>query len=372
MKKKLIVVLLVLVLVLAAFTGCAKKEDPKPAEGGSETAEGEGGEAEGGEVNKNIEKLTCMFVPSRTPEEILAATSGLGDLIIAEMANHGYEIGSVEIAVSDSYEAAGEALAAGSAEIAWLPGGTYALYRDDTQVVLTATRAGLSCDSTNPADWNGEANKVFRSEDDVTFYKGLIYAGTSEKGRALAEKVNNGEELTWEELADCSWGIANPTSSAGYIYPNLWLNEKYGKSLADLPTTTEVKYVAGFMQAAAGQLDIIVCYADGRTDYEEIWSTPTDQEVGEMGAGWGREDNIWNECSVIGVTPNIYNDTVSVTKANPDIYNDEFIDAFQQSLISIAGTDQGKEIISIYTHSGYVLAQESDYDVTVAALEAMK
>ena len=364
MKKRIVALLIVMVMVALAACG-----------GGGSSSGGNSGGSSGGdaaEVNKSIEKLTCMFVPSRTPEEILAATSGLGDLIIAEMANFGYEIGGVEIAVSDSYEAAGEALAAGSAEIGWLPGGTYALYRDDTEVVLTATRAGLSCDSTNPADWNGDANKVLRSEEDVTFYKGLIYAGTSEKGKALAEKVNNGEELTWEELADCSWGIANPTSSAGYIYPNLWLNEKYGKSLADLPTTTEVKYMAGFMQAAAGQLDIVVCYADGRTDYEEIWSTPTDQEVGEMGAGWGREDTIWNECNVIGVTPNIYNDTVSVTKANPDIYNDEFIDAFQQSLMNIAATPEGQEIISIYTHSGYVIAQESDYDVTVAALEAME
>jgi phosphonate transport system substrate-binding protein len=355
--KKLLTVLLALLMVfgLAACNG---------------SNSGNGGEAEG--PSKEFEKLTLVFVPSRTPDEILAATSGLGDLVIAEMAKHGYTIGSVDIVVSDSYEAAGEALASGTAEIAWLPGGTYALYRDETQVVLTATRAGLSCDSTNPADWNGDANKVFRSEDDVTFYKGLIYAGTSEKGKALAAKVNAGEKPTWEELADCSWGIANPTSSAGYIYPNLWLMENYGHSITELPTTTEVKYVAGFMQAAAGQIDVMVCYADGRTDYEEIWSAPTNQEVGNMGAGWGREDTIWNECNVIGVTPNIYNDTVSVTKANPDIYNDEFINAFQQSMIDISKTQEGKDIIAIYTHSGYVLANESDYDVTVAALEAMK
>ena len=360
--KKLLTILLAL-LMLLSLAACTSNQTP--------TSGGEGGEETTG-VNKEFDKLTLMFVPSRTPEEIIAATSGLGDLVIAEMAKHGYTIGEIEIAVSDSYEAAGEALAAGSAEIAWLPGGTYALYRDETQVILTATRAGLSCDSTNPADWNGDANKVFRSEDDVTFYKGLIYAGTSEKGKALAAKVNAGEKPTWEELADCSWGISNPTSSAGYIYPNLWLMDNYGKTLADLPTTTEVKYMAGFMQAAAGQLDVIVCYADGRTDYEEIWSAPTDSEVGNMGAGWGREDTIWNECNVIGVTPNIYNDTVSVTKANPDIYNDEFINAFQTSLMDIAKTDAGKEIIAIYTHSGYVLANESDYDVTVAALEAMK
>ena len=73
-----------------------------------------------------------------------------------------------------------------------------------------------------------------------------------------------------------------------------------GKSISDLSNVTTLDYAGEFMQAAAGQIDVIVCYADGRQDYAKQW-----QEE------WGRKDSIWNELNVIGVTQNIYNDTVS-------------------------------------------------------------
>ena len=137
------------------------------------------------EGSKEIDELNLEFVPSRDPGEIVSATKDLGQLLIDKMAEKGYTIGNVNIAVSDTYEAAGEALAAGSVDVAWLPGGTYALYSDETEVILTATRAGLSNDSETPADWNGEANKTLKNGDPVTYYRSLIYATPSKKGQEL-------------------------------------------------------------------------------------------------------------------------------------------------------------------------------------------
>ena len=37
-------------------------------------------------------------------------------------------------------------------------------------------------------------------------------------------------------------------------------------------------------------------------------------------------------------------------------------DALQKSLINIGNTEEGKKVISIYTHEGYQAAQSSDYD----------
>ncbi len=325
------------------------------------------------EVSKDIDSLSFVFVPSRDPEEIISTTNGLDQLVIDAMAERGYTIGSVDITVSDSYEAAGESLSSGSVDVAWLPGGTYALYSDETEVILTATRAGLSNDSENPADWNGDANATQKTGDQVTYYRSLIYATPSEYGQQLAEKVNNGEELTWEELDAANWAVMNVSSSAGYIYPTLWLMENYdGKKITDLSNVTTLdSYAAAFQQAAAEQVDIIVCYADGRNDYEEAWtlsSTDTD-ETGK--AGMGREDSIWNELNVIGVTDGIYNDTVAITKANPNIYNDEFKTALQESLIEIIGTEEGAAIFAIYSHQGYAVAQDSDYDVAREALSVV-
>lgn len=299
-----------------------------------------------------------QFVPSRPAEEILTGTSELGDLIIAAMAEKGYTIDDVEITVSSSYEAAGEALASGAIEIAWLPGGTYAQFslNKEVDVVLTATRAGLSNDSENPADWNGIENQTLRNGDPVTYYRGLIYAGPSEYGKYLANKVNNGEALTWEDLDGARWGFANVTSSAGYLYPTMWLMEHYdGKKITDLSTVTELGYPAMFQQGAAEQIDCWVCYADGRDGYDNV-DTGSDWIK-----DWGRPDSIWNEVNVIGVTPGIYNDTVSATNANPKVDAD-FKAAFGDVIIDIINTEKGAEIFNVYQHTGYQKATDADYE----------
>ena len=346
------------ILAVALLAGCAGSS-------GAQTAE----------VSKEFDTLRFQFVPSRDPGEIIAGTSELGQLVIDEMASRGYTIGKVDITVSDSYEAAGESLAAGSIDVAWLPGGTYALYSDETNVILTATRNGLSNDSENPADWNGQANATQKNGPQVTYYRSLIYATPTPYGKELAARVNAGEELTWDDLNKAKWAVMNVSSSAGYIYPTMWLNEKYGKKITDLANVTTLDgYMAAFQQAAAEQIDVIVCYADGRNDYEGSWNLPADQQdaTGHQGLGRVNGGSIWDELNVIGVTEGIYNDTVAVTKANKDIYNDEFITALQDSLIAIANTDKGKEIFAIYSHTGYANATDADYDGARAALDAVK
>jgi len=99
-----------------------------------------------------MDKLTFQFVPSKDADVIITGTKNLPELVKAEMATLGYEIGEVEISVGTSYEATGEAMCAGSIDVGWLPGGTYAIYSQakEVDVILTATRAGLSNDSEIP------------------------------------------------------------------------------------------------------------------------------------------------------------------------------------------------------------------------------
>ena len=325
--------------------------------------------------NIKMDKLTLEFVPSQDAEVIITGTKNLPDLLKAEMANQGYDIGEVEITVGTNYNATGEAMGAGSIDIGWLPAGTYVLYSDEVDVILTSTRAGLSNDSENPADWNGDANKtVGDSNNQVGFYRALIYATPSAYGKELAAKVNAGEALTWDDLNKANWAVANNSSSAGYIYPTLWLMEHYdGKKLTDLEHVAfGIQYGDQFAQAAAEQVDIIVCYADGRRDYEAAWTLPLGEADATGKAGMGRSDSIWNELNVIGVTPGIYNDTVAITKVKPEIYNDQFRTAIQDALINIINTDEGKAIFSVYSHEGYTKAVDSDYDATRLAQEAVR
>lgn len=326
------------------------------------------------EATVHLDKLTLEFVPSKDADVIIAGTEGLPEMLQAALLEQGYEVDEIDITVGTSYEATGEALAAGSIDIGWLPGGTYALYSDEVDVILTATRDGLSNDSTDPSTWNGDENKTLPTDEQVTFYRSLIYAAPSEYGKTLAEKVNNGEALTWEDLDQANWAVLNTSSSAGYIYPTLWLMENYdGKQISDLSNVLTLSgYGESFAQAAAESVDIIVCYADGRRDYEAAWMIPT-TETDETGkTGMGRSDTIWNELNVIGVTEGIYNDTVSITKANPEVYNEEFITAMQNALISVINTPEGQEAFSVYSHTGYAVAQDSDYDGARAALQVVQ
>ena len=76
------------------------------------------------------------------------------------------------------------------------------------------------------------------------------------------------------------------------------------------------------------------------------------------------------ELNVIGVTDGIYNDTVAISKESP-YYTPELIDALQQCFINIINTDEGQAIFSVYSHTGYAIAKDSDYDSARAALEVV-
>lgn len=318
--KKIIVAVLIAVFTL---TGCAENQA------------------------KHIDTLNVSFVPSVPADSILSAAEPLGDMLIEQLAEFGYEVDDVNISVGTSMEAVGEALTAGSTDIALVPGGTYVLYEDDgAKLALTAKRYAINVDSMEPSDWNKEPNTL--TDDMVTYYHSLIVAGPSDKGQALQDKVNNGQDLTWDELADATWCVESPSSSAGYLYPTLWLSENYnGKTLNDLPNITEL---TGFGEAigrlGSEQCDIAPLYSSSRIDITETWT---------------RDESIFDATGVIGVAGPIYNDTIVVSE-NTDIYSDDFLNAVQQSFINIVKTPEGLATVAPYSHVGYEIGDESNYD----------
>ena len=128
--KKIIALLLALVMALGLMAGCGDKANTE----GTDDTDG----------TKKIETLKVAFVPSREPEEIITATEPLKQMLKDELAKLGYEVGDVEITVGTTYEAVGEGLEAGTIDVGLIPGGTYVLYDDGAEVILTATRDGLT------------------------------------------------------------------------------------------------------------------------------------------------------------------------------------------------------------------------------------
>lgn len=335
----------VLLGLVAALTACGSKD--------KEDATSENG-------NVAIDTLTVGFVPSRDPEEIVSATEPMKELIIKEMKNQGYDIKNVDITVGTNFEAVGESLAAGTLDVGFIPGGTYVLYDDGADVILTATRAGLSIDSEEPKEWN-DNKPTAPTDKQAESYRALMIAGPSSKGQELAKKVNAGEKLSWDDLNGASWSVMSSSSPAGYIYPSLWMQENYNKNLSELKNIVQSdSYGSAFARLAAGQVDVLLTYADGRRDYEDTWKTE-----------YKRDKDIWDETDVIGVTPAIFNDTISVSK-NSDKMDDQLKTALQKAFINIGESEEGKDVISIYSHEGYKEATSKDYDSERKAQDLIK
>jgi len=313
------------------------------------------------EKDYSDQTLVVYFVPSRPADEILEITEPLADLLKDELADLGYEVGGVEIKVSSTYEAAGEALLGGTGDIAFLPGGTYVAYKDvadsPVEVILAATRAGLSKDSEVAKDWNDGAETTGDSEYQVAYYKGLIIAGPSAAGVALADKVNAGTALTWDDVKDLNWCVRSATSSSGYIYPAIWLQDMFDHTFADVTgtVTTTGGYGDSASSLATGTCDVATFYADARRDYADEWTTD-----------YGRTATIWAETNVVGVTANIMNDTISVSTVNLD---DGLIEAITTAFLNIADTQAGLDVMAVYSHEGYVEVTDADYDAARAAAE---
>lgn len=307
---------------------------------------------------KKEEKLVVYFVPSRDAAEILEATEPLKELLMEELNAQGYNFTEIEIQVGSSYEAVGEALAAGTADVGLIPGGTYVLYHEDgVDVILTATRYGISNDSEDPADWNMNEPTVNDETRMATYYRSIMVAGPSPKGRELAAKVNAGEELSWDDVNSATWCVRSSSSSAGYIYPTIWLMDNFnGKTISDLANVTDPGgYGANANALAAETCDIATFYADARMHQGGAWD--------------GLDTDIWEDTDILAVTAPIYNDTISVSTATVD---DDLKAALIVAFQNIAKTEAGAAAIDIYSHKGYQEAQDSDYDKERTAQEIIR
>lgn len=332
-------------LSLVMITGCSQQKTEKDPE-----------------RPDDLNELRVLLLPAAAADTVLPEAEEIADIMEEEMLKNGCQIGDVTFHVSESYEDAAESLAAGKAHLAFLPAGTYVQYPDQMQVILTAQTPGLSNDSADPADWNGEDYKTMRTGTPVTHQKTLIFAGPSAYGKQLVQKVNNGEALTWEDLTGARWAAGNPASASAYIYPELYLKQNYdGRTLTDLINLEHLSITESFRKAAEDEIDVFVCYADGRMDYETEWNEE-----------WGREDTIWNECKVLAVAPDIINDAATITLVNDLVKSEPFVKALQDALIHTAGTKEGKEFFSLYAYDGFQKASDSDYDTAREALAAAR
>lgn len=345
--KKLTATIFSLALCLGMSAVCSAAEGETAADAVSEV--------------KEVDALKIAFSPYADSDSIITATEPLESLLQSKLLEKGYDVGEIDMSVGTSYTAVGEALSAGSADIGFISGGNYVLFSENCDVLLTALRYAINKDSGNPAEWN-DGTIEENTEEMSTYYRSVILAGPSEKGQALIEKVNNGEELTWEDLDSATWAVMGPTSASGYIYPCLWLQEKYGKSIRDLSNVVQSdSYTTSLARLASGQADVMVSYGHIRTKYAPDWMSE-----------FGGTDEMVNQTGIIGVTEGIYNDMIAYSKTSEVMADEEFKQALGDAFIEIAQTEEGKEIISVFSQVGYEWGDDANYDGEREAQELLK
>ena len=320
--KKFLASILTLALCLGLATGCAGKETPA-ANSGKDVAE---------TGVKEIPSLKIAFSPYADADQITTATEPLEQLLQAKLLEKGYDVKEIDMTVGTSYTAVGEALSAGSADIGFIP-----------------------------ADWN-DGTIEENTQDMSTYYRCILLAGPSEKGQALLAKVNNGEELTWDDLNSATWSVLSPTSASGYIYPCLWLQEHYGKGISDLDNVVQSdSHTTSVARLASGQVDVMVSYGHIRIKNAPKWESD-----------FGGTAPMVEQTGVIGVTEGIYNDMIAYSKSSDTMADEDFRKALGEAFIEIAETDEGKDIISVFSQVGYTWGKDSDYDGERAAQELLK
>ena len=310
---------------------------------------------------KEIPSLRIAFSPYADADQITTATEPLEALLQAKLLEKGYDVKEIDMTVGTSYTAVGEALSAGSADIGFISGGNYVLFSDDCDVLLTALRYAINKDSENPSDWN-DGTIEENTQDMSTYYRCIILAGPSEKGRALAAKVNSGEPLTWEDLNSATWSVLNPTSASGYIYPCLWLLDQYGKSITDLDNVVQAdSHTTSVARLASGQVDVMVSYGHIRIKNAPIWESD-----------YGATGPMVEQTDIIGVTEGIYNDMIAYSKTSDLMQDEDFRTALGEAFIEAAQTDEGRAVFSVFSQIGYTWGNDADYDGERAAQQLLR
>lgn len=260
------------------------------------------------------EKLTVQFVPSQAAETLEAKAKPLEQLLSDELGI------PVTVSVSTDYNTIVEAMASKQVDVGFLPPNAYVLANEQSnvKVLLQAQRYGIK----QPG---GES-----TDELVDSYRSMIV-------------VKSGSDIKeLEDLKDKTIATQDVTSSAGYVWPVAEM-KKAGIDINTDVTTVQVKgHDQAVLSVLNGDVDAAFVFEDARNtvknDYPEIM----------------------DEVEPMYFTEPIPNDTISVRSDMSEEWDKKIQDAF----IAIGKDEEGKQIISdIYSHEGYVVSQDSNFDI---------
>jgi len=294
--------------------------------------------------------IKVQFVPSNTASQIMLKTAALESLLHEQIPEHTFDI-----SVGTDYNAVVEAMAAGQVQVGFLTAQQYAYVTTDrigtAEVILTSVRAALEVQLLPKDQQVAAINAVGytaqkSTTETVTSYASILITKTANFNSTGSDKINVLTDLKGKTVCTQS-----QTSGAGYVYPAVLLYDNGMSFVTTTPNAAagEVKaiqlgsgYPGAITNLMLGNCDAAFIFTDARDNTTILAAYP----------------NIFTDTRAVAVSPNIYNDTISVIPSLSDALKADI----QAAFIAIAATEVGLEAISVYSHTGYKIAVDSDYD----------
>lgn len=335
-------------------------------------------------------EISVQFVPSKNADAIMLVAPALEELLHKEIPDHTFKI-----AVGTDYAAVVEGMDSGQVHVGFLTSQQYAqtsLERPGkVQVLLTSVRNALYVQTLKTTQeridfMNNQANnyraeyitdyKKFKEDADWAtetrhpwehvYMAGVPTQVTAYQSMLLTTKEKyEGGLKTVKDLAGKKVCVGRHGSGAGYIYPSVLLADAGLKFTTGTPSAkdgTVQEVPAGghtdcIVAMLRGDCDVSCSYHDARRDM--YWVSPG-KEAADSDGNHVIDDyeNLFTDTRVVALSDSIYNDTISAsTSISQDLRN-----RIQRAFMNVIQTEEGVKALGAYTHIGYKLATDSDYD----------
>lgn len=302
MMKRFIYLVLTVVLAVGILGACGTKGNTS------------GSSADKGAGNYVPKSLTVGFVPSQNADTLEAKAKPLGDLLSKRLGI------PVKVTVTTDYNSIIAAMKSKNLDLGFLPPTAYVLAHKQgaANVLLQAERYGV-----NPA--NGKSTNQL-----VDYYYSIMLVKKNSGINTVADL--KGKKVAWQD----------PTSSAGYVWPAVYMKDHGVDAQKDVTGVQVQGHDKAIEALMNGDVDAAAVFLDARNIVSKEYP------------------DIWNQTKVLFTTAKIPNDTISVRPDMSPAWQKKIQDAF----IAIGKDPQGKKIIeSIYTHEGYAKSNDSKFDI---------
>lgn len=266
-------------------------------------------------------------------DALLNAVSRLPELLKTALGQAGVEVGTITATVGTSASATCQALSGGTVDLAFLPAEGYVEAGGGGTVILADA---------------GEISRGERWPDALPGTAASLWAGPSDYGRALVQRMENGGALTAEELDHARWGVLDRDSDLGWRYLNLWLADHCeGLTLDDLSQVKAYQSWEELLRAAAEEeIDLLPLTEEALTQWESAWTLERGRTDGEGRGGMGRDLPIREELTAVAALERSLT-VLAAVREEEALSGDGFAEALASALDSLSQTGEGRELLTV-------------------------